>query len=111
MHIPNQYNGVSEIQIDPRGDKLHFYNELLLQLVILVLEINISRTILYNYRNFPGFSRTYAFSRALQAWKSQHYNSRTLQGLYEPWIIAIPSNQFVPAKHNLLEPLKRAILR
>ena len=25
------------------------------------------------------------FSRTFQAWKSQHFNSRTFQGLYEPW--------------------------
>ena len=26
------------------------------------------------------------FSRTFQAWKSQHFNSRTFQGLYEPWL-------------------------
>jgi len=56
VHIPNQYNGVSEIQIDPRGDKLHttFYNEFLLQLVILIPEINISRTNTLEFQDFSS---------------------------------------------------------
>jgi len=51
-------NAITEIQTEPKGNKLHtaFYNEFLLKLVILVPEINISRT-----TTFPGFSRTYAF--------------------------------------------------
>jgi len=26
------------------------------------------------------------FPRTYEAWKSQHFNSRTFQGLYEPWV-------------------------
>jgi len=41
------------------------------------------------------------FSRAFQAWKSQHFNSRTFQGLYKPY-----NNQneiFQIAKHMVKE--------
>jgi len=31
------------------------------------------------FQDFPGFSRTF------QAWNSEQQNSRTFQGLYEPW--------------------------
>jgi len=64
VHTKSVYNSVSEIQNDPRGDKLHtmFYNKFL-QLVILEPEItcNISRTTILE---FHDFSRTNAFSRA-----------------------------------------------
>ena len=36
-----------------------------------------------NFRTFPGFSGPRLCSRTFQAWKSQHFNSRTFQGLYE----------------------------
>jgi len=64
-----KYNSVSEIQIDPKGIKLHtaFYNEFLLYLAILVPEINISRTTTLEFQDFsrvfqdlcffPGLSR------------------------------------------------------
>jgi len=33
---------------------------------------------------FQGFPWPMPFTRTFQAWKSQHFNFRTLQGLYEP---------------------------
>ena len=62
-------NAITEIQTDPKGNKLHtaFYNEFLLKLAILVPEINISRTITLEFQDFsrvfqdlcllPGLSR------------------------------------------------------
>jgi len=62
-------NAVTEIQTSPKDNKLHtaFYNEFLLRLVILVPEINISRTTTLEFQDFsrvfqdlflfPGLSR------------------------------------------------------
>jgi len=61
-----------------------YYNEFLIYFAILKLEIKFSRTTALEFQDFPGFSRTYAFSRTFQAWKSQQLNSMTFQGLYEP---------------------------
>ena len=65
-----KYNGISEIQIGPKGNKLHTvcYSEFLLQLAILVPEIENSRTTTSEFQDFsrvsqdlclfPGLSRT-----------------------------------------------------
>ena len=47
------------------------------------------------------------FSRTFQAWKSQHCNSRTFQGLYEPCLSGTPHVQhLVTSNAQVLYALK-----